>query len=382
MGIKINQVFDKVVSSANLYKAAHQTLLKGLRFKPNGAEWKWQMEYRLIRLQDALQKGTYRHGKYQSFTIYDPKERNILAAQITDRVVHHALNNVIEPIVDRKFIHHSYACRVGKGQHVAMQQAKSMLQANAYYMHLDVKKFFYNIHRPTLFNIISHTLTCEKTLGLVSEIINSSTQHAFYKPDSQQPDLFSVNTYDEYNSTGYPTAARGIPIGNLCSQIFANWYLNELDQFVKHQLKLRYYIRYMDDFVFFGNNKTEMMHAEKAIHQFVDEKLKLQLHASGGATPSAHGLTFLGFRIYTNHVSVKTASVNRFRKKLKYMLKPTDMPPVVHFFDVYKRAQSWNAHASHADSFGLRSKIFNAHPYTKFMFKYQFNELALRERLV
>lgn len=382
MGIKINRVFDKVVSSANLYKAAHQTLLKGLRFKPNGAQWKWQMEYRLIKLQDSLLNGTYRHGKYQSFTICDPKERNILAGQITDRVVHHSLNNIIEPIIDRKFIYHSYACRVGKGQHLAMRNAKSMLQANAYFMHLDVKKFFYNIHRPTLIKIIGHTLSCEKTLGLVNEIINSSTKHPFYKGNSHQPDLFSMNTDDDYNSTGYPTTMRGIPIGNLCSQIFANWYLNELDQFVKHQLKLRYYIRYMDDFVFFGNNKVEMKHAEKLIRQFVDEKLKLRLHESGGATPAAHGLTFLGFRIYKSHVKVKTASVNRFRKKLKYMLRPSDMPTLVHFFDVYRRAQSWNAHASHADSFGMRSKLFDAHPYTRFMFKYHFNEFTLKELLL
>jgi RNA-directed DNA polymerase len=380
MGIKINNVFKYITSSANLYEAAHKTLLKGLRFKANGAAWKWQMEYHLVKLQQELSSGTYVHGKYQSFTIYDPKERNILAAQIKDRVVHHALNNIIEPVVDRKFIYHSYACRKGKGQHMAMRQAKSMLQANTYFMHLDVKKFFYNIHRSTLLGIISKTVHDEATLGLIEEIVNSATRHAFYTPP-QPVDLFNQPTPDAYNYSGYPNATRGIPIGNLCSQVFANWYMNELDQFVKHQLKMKHYIRYMDDFVLFGNNKSEMQQAERHIHDFVSQQLKLQLHASGGAARSAHGLTFLGFRIFTTHTTIKSASVNRFRKKLKHFLKPTELSPVAHFFDVFKRTQAWNAHALHADSFALRSNLFNAHRYTRFMLKNDFNEIKLREQL-
>lgn len=381
MGIKIDKVFNHVTSSANLYQAAHKTLLKGLRFKANGAAWKWQLEYHLIKLQHELKSGTYVHGKYQSFTIYDPKERNILAAQIKDRVVHHALNNIIEPVVDRKFIYHSYACRIGKGQHLAMRHAKAMLQANTYFIHLDVKKFFYNIHRPTLLGIIGNTVHDEAALGLIEEIINSSTRHAFYLPP-RPVDLFNQTLPDEYNYTGYPNATRGIPIGNLCSQVFANWYMNELDQFVKHQLKIKYYIRYMDDFVFFGNNKSEMHEAEHHIQEFAAKQLKLKLHASGGATRCTHGLTFLGFRIFTTHTTIKSASVNRFRKKLKHYLKPTELSPLTHFFDVFKRTQAWNAHALHADSFALRTNLFNAHRYTRFMMKNDFNELKMREQLI
>lgn len=381
MGVKINNVFKYITSSANLYLAAHKTLLKGLRFKPNGAAWKWQMEYHLVKLQHELKSGTYVHSKYQSFTIYDPKERNILAAQIKDRVVHHALNNIIEPIVDRKFIYHSYACRTGKGQHQAMREAKAMLQANTYFMHLDVKKFFYNIHRSTLLGIISKTVHDEATLGLVEEIINSSTRHAFYTPP-RPVDLFNQPTSDEYNYSGYPNATRGIPIGNLCSQVFANWYMNELDQFVKHQLKIKYYIRYMDDFVFFGNNKSEMQKNEQYIQDFTENQLQLKLHSSGGAKRYTHGLTFLGFRIFTTHTTIKSASVNRFRKKLKHYLKPTELSPVEHFFDVYRRTQAWNAHALHADSFALRSNLFNAHRYTRFMMANNFNEIKIRKQLL
>lgn len=379
MAIKIKRCFDGIIDHQNLYRAAHQTTLKGLRFRPQGARWKWKMENHLFALRNELASGQYRHSKYQSFTIYDPKCRTILAAQLKDRVVHHAINNVIEPIVDRKFIGDSYACRQYKGQHLAMKEARRHLQACPYFIHLDVRKFFYNIHRKTLFQIISRTIKDDKTLHLIQEILDSSTRHAHFVPHAPQPfDLFNQTQPNDYNLSGYPNQERGIPIGNLCSQLFANWYLHELDSFIKHKLKQSRYIRYMDDLVLFDSSKKRLQSIEAEVQDFALSHLKLQLHASGGPSLCSRGITFLGFQIHRTHIKMKSESVKRFRKKLKLFLKEADLNSCDSFFDVFRRTQAWNAHAAHADSYGLRKSIFSQHPWTERMFEANFNELTLK----
>lgn len=379
MSIKIKRCFDKIVDHQNLYLSAQQTTLKGLRFKPHGARWKWKLESHLLSLREELISGKYRHGKYQSFTIYDPKQRSILAAQMKDRVVHHAINNVIEPIVDRKFISDSYACRKYKGQHLAMKEARRHVQASPYFIHLDVRKFFYNIHRNTLFEIIARTIKDERALDLIQEILKSSIRHAHFTPQPPATfDLFNQTPQEDYNLSGYPNEERGIPIGNLCSQLFANWYMHELDAFIKHKLKQRRYVRYMDDLVLFDSCKKRLQQCESEIQDFALSNLRLQLHASGGASPCSKGLTFLGFKIYRTHIKMKSESVKRFRKKLTVHLKNANLQSADSFFDVFRRVQAWNAHASHADSYGLRKSMFSKHPWTALMFEANFDEPTLK----
>jgi len=381
MSIKIKNVYDKIVSPENLYRSAHRTLLKGLRYKENGADWKLRMEYHINKIHRQLTDFTYRHGKYQVFKVYYPKERTILAASITDRVVHHALHDVIEPIVDRKFINHSYACRLGRGQHAGIKAAKAMLQANDYCIHLDVKKFFYNIHRDTLLSIVRRTIKDEKADWLLTHIVDSSINHAFFRPAVSLSQLSLFDEMPEVNATGLPDAVRGLPIGNLTSQLLANWYLNELDQFVKHELKHSAYIRYMDDMVIFGNHAKDLNRIEKEISAFCNDKLMLALHDTGGASPYYHGLTFLGFRIFRDHTRVKSASVARFRNKLSYHIAHTDYRKKEGFDELFARAQSWNAHAANADTWQLRTKVFGRYPVTEFMMKNNFKTAKINQLL-
>ncbi len=381
MGIKIKNVYEMVVSPENLYRSAHRTLLKGLRYKENGAGWKLRMEYHINMIHRHLSDLTYKHGKYQVFKVYDPKERTILAASITDRLVHHAVHDVIEPIVDRKFIHHSYACRLGKGQHAGVKAAKAMLQANDFCIHLDVKKFFYNIHRNTLLAIVRRTIKDEKADWLLTHIVDSSINHAFFKPEINPMQLSLFDEIPEVNATGLPDAARGLPIGNLTSQLLANWFLNELDQFVKHELKHNAYIRYMDDMVVFGNNPAQLNQLEREINLFCNERLLLTLHASGGASPYRHGLTFLGFRIFRDHMRIKSAAVARFRNKLSHHIAHTDYRTKAGFDDLFARVQSWNAHAASADTWQLRSRVFGQYPVTEFMIKNNFNTNKINQLL-
>lgn len=374
MGIKIKDKYTEVCSPANLYRAAHVTLLGGLRFKEDGALWKWQMEHHISRLHRELSRFTYKHGSYEVFKVYDPKERYILAAGIRDRVVHHALHDVIEPVMDRKFIHHSYACRKGKGQHQALRTTRSFLQRYDYHIHLDVKKFFNSIHRATLLDIIRRTVRDEGIDWLLTRIIDSSNNHAYAQKtgiEKQQLSLFD-NTPSELHpkreAIPAPTdKVRGLPIGNLTSQLLANWYLNELDQFVKHRLKHFAYIRYMDDFVLFANRKETLKKLEEEITAYCEGYLQLKLHPSGGASRSENGLTFLGFRVFKGHMRLKGASATRMRNNLRYHIAHTDYHTPSGFTELFQRVQSFNAHMAHGNTYRLRQKVFGRYPVTQLM---------------
>ncbi len=377
MAIKIRNMYERVYEPANLYRAAHVTLLKGLRFRPKGAEWKKDMEYHVHGLYHKLKNRSYRHGSYEVFKVYDPKERVILAAPLSDRVVHHAVHDLIEPVIDRKFIAHSYACRRGKGQHIGLKKAQSFLRGYDYFIHLDVKKYFYSIHRPTLKQIMRRTVHDEGIDWLLSEIIDSSTRHPYSERTAlgTQTELFAAPPAEIPKITN---DVRGLPIGNLCSQLFANWYLNELDQFVKHQLKHHPYLRYMDDFVLFSNDKRQLMALEREITDYCLHVLKLYLHPSGGASVYRNGLTFLGFRIFRDHIRVKPASVRRFTKRLVNDVATIPYRSPEGFEQLYRKVQSWNAHVQHADSFGLRRQVLGRYKVTAFMHRLDFDYKLMR----
>jgi retron-type reverse transcriptase len=377
MGIKIKHQYAVVCHPANLYRAAHKTLLKGLRFKQNGAGWKLRMEYHLYKLHRQLTEFTYKHGKYNMFKVYDPKERTILVANISDRVVHHALHDVIEPLVNRKFIHHSYACRKGKGQHRGVMAAQAMLRTYDYFIHLDVKKYFYSIHRPTLLKIVRRTIKDEGIDWLLTTIIDSSDKHP-YNQDTEQMTLFDAPKPD---ISFIADSVHGIPIGNLTSQLLANWYLNEVDQYVKHCLKYSAYIRYMDDFVLFSNSKERLRELENEITSYCMDNLGLSLHPSGGGASYRQGLTFLGFRIFRDHIRLKSASVARFRKNLKYYIEHIPFQTKEGFEELCCRVQSWNAHAAHGDTWHLRQNVFGQYRVTRFMMQHHFNINEMNRQL-
>jgi len=329
------RLFEEVTSFKNLLLAAAKAQ-KGKRMKPNTARFNFFLEKELVRLQAELLSQTYRPGRYRSFYVYEPKPRLISAAPYRDRVVHHALCNVIEPIFDRTFIYDSYACRPDKGTHIALDRAQGFLRANKYVLQCDIQKYFPSINHEVLLSIIAGKIKDERTVWLAKLIIESAASGVRQVASS----------------------AVGIPIGNLTSQFFANLYLNELDYFIKFNLRERYYIRYMDDFLLFGNDKAHLNKRKSEINGFLQEHLKLRLHPKKSVVfPVKEGVKFLGFRIFREHRRLKKENIKRFLKRIK-MQKALFLKGLFSIERIRDSLQCWNAHASYGNTYRLRKSLF------------------------
>ncbi len=338
--------YKQIYSIENLMQAGHRTLLDGRRYKREGSFFKLYYEKHLLQIQKELQSKTYKPGKYRIFTIYEPKQRLVLAAPLKDRVVHHALHDVVEPLIDSKFIYDSYACRQNKGTHKAITRAQRFLQANAYFTHLDVKKYFLNIDHMIIKNILKKHFVDVAILDLFDVIIDSPL------PKDQNVDLFNP-----------VVTPKGLPIGNLTSQFLANLYLNELDQYVKHKLRCRYYLRYMDDFVVFGNDRNWLKQAQQSIIAFCDSKLQLALHLKGGIKNYSESLGFLGFKIYRKHKKIKGVSLNRFMRKYQAKKKLVALE-VIDDKALQRSVDSWKNHSSFGDTYRLHYFLKNKYNLT------------------
>jgi len=366
----LSNIYHKVCSIENLYRAAKATLAKGRRYFEEGAQFSFHCEREISRLREELLTETYKHGRYTLFKVYDPKERVIAAAPMRDRVVHHAVHDVIEPVLDRMFIYDSYACRKDKGTHRALRRASSFLHANRYTLHLDVKGYFPSIRHDVLKSILQRYIVDEKTLWLLNEIIDSSH---YLSMEDRQSSIFNLQSsiahpqlslFDPPSSLNLQSSIpKGLPIGNLTSQFFANLYLNELDQYVKHTLKWRYYLRYMDDMALFDNDKARLRMLGEELGDFVEARLKLRFHEGASPMPVSRGLTFLGFRLFPNHWRLKSGSVNRFVRRMKGYQKDCaegKMPPE----KLTQSVQSWIAHASYAQTYELRRQLLSRLAFT------------------
>lgn len=326
---KIRGIYSEVISKENLYRAAYMAS-RGRRYRDSTADFNFSLEEEIGRLYEELSAKTYRHGKYRLFTIYDPKERSIAAAPFKDRVVHHAVHDVIEPIIDKTFIYDSYACRKDKGTHKAVDRAQKFLRANAFCLHGDVKKYFPSINHGIIKGLLRKRIEDEDLLWLLDEIVDS----AKYAAES------------------------GLPIGNLTSQFFANLYLNELDYFIKFDLRLRYYLRYMDDFLIFGNDKNELSGIKGKVREFLGERLALNLHEGKSQIyKTANGIKFLGFRIFKDYRRIASDNLRRFKNRLKkfgYALENGKMGKV----KARDSVRCWVAHSSYANAKALRFNIW------------------------
>ena len=336
---KINNVYPEIISRENLYRSAHLAA-RGRRYGDAVADFNFNLEEEMGALHRELADKTYRHRKYRMFTIYDPKKRNIAAAPFRDRVVHHAVHDVIEPFIDKTFIHDSYACRKGKGTHIAVDRTQSFLRANRFCLHGDVKKYFPSIDHRVLKEMLAKRTTDKDLLWLANGIIDSASQVM-------------------ESSVPRDGGGKGLPIGSLTSQFFANLYLNELDYFLKFDMRCRYYLRYMDDFLIFGNDKEELYEAKIRIRDFLKNKLQLDLHEGKSQVyKTRNGIKFLGFRIYENHRRLASDNVKRFKKRLKRFAYDAENGRI----DAEKISDSircWVAHSRYADTGGLRHRICN-----------------------
>ncbi len=373
----LHGLFERMTDLDALFAAAHATLSHGRRFRGEGARFKFDLECEVLRLHKALTAGRYRHGRYRLFTVRDPKMRIIAAAPVRDRVVHHAVHDAIEPRLDRMFIHDSYACRAGKGTHRAIDRAHGFLRANRYGLHLDVKQYFRSINHDLLKALLRRYVADERALDLLLAIIDSTAYLAHSseagrsvtEPVPGPQGMLALEGLEpaaaDRDTTG---KVRGIPLGNLTSQFFANLYLNELDQYIKHTLKVRYYARYMDDMLLFADDKVRLLEWEHAVRAFARDRLRLELHPSGGPRPVTRGIGFLGFRLFPEHRRLNRKSVTRFIRRMNaYVsehetLRDDEQQYAQYAHGINQSVQSFHAHALHGNTYALRQRLYSRYP--------------------
>lgn len=339
-------MWETLTSLRNLFAAYHQAAA-GKRSKPDVAGFEMNLEDNIFCLREKLIHHTYHHGPYHSFYIHDPKKRLISAACFEDRVVHHALCRVIEPPIEKSFIFDSYANRIGKGTHKALDRCTQYLRRYEYYLQLDIRQYFPSIDHAILMRILSRKIRDEQVLALCQHILSSGVgvlnedyQMVYFPGD----DLFSANR------------PRGLPIGNLTSQFWANVYLNGLDHKIKRQLRCPGYVRYVDDMLLFSDSKAELRVMWFAIVRALAD-LRLTIHQKEPQpTPSWHGVTFLGFRCFPDHRRLKRTKAIYARRKIKsdwIAVQNNEMTP--EYF--VQRLQSWISHAGYGNTWGLRRSI-------------------------
>jgi len=314
-------LFDSLCSFENIH-LAYLKARKGKRFKKDIISFSYELENNLILIKKSLETQTYEHGKYKEFIIQDSKKRLIRAPLFKDRIVHHALCNIIEPIFEKTFIFDSYACRINKGVHRGIKKLKAFLKDNKdeYCLKCDISKYFDSINQEILLRIIKNKIKDEKIIWLIKQIINSFNQETRV----------------------------GIPIGNLTSQLFANIYLNELDQFVKHSLKQKKFIRYMDDFLILGKEKQIIHILKNEIKIFLEKNLRLRFNPKkANIFPLSLGIDFLGYIVFKQYVLLRKSSVKRLLRKIKSKTMGGGRI----------NTNMWFSYAKHGDAYFLRKKL-------------------------
>lgn len=278
----IRNEYDKYLTFENLMRA-HQKSRKGKNYRDNIIKFNLKQEEYIMYLYNELKNLTYKHGNYREFYVKEPKLRKIEASKYIDRVVHTwYVESFLKNTFMKQFLPTSYACVEGKGMHRAaldvqkgMRKCKSKY-GNYYILKMDIAKFFPSINKDVLFNIMKKKIKDKKVLWLTKEIIYS-------KKDSE-----------------------GIPIGNYTSQIFANIYLNEIDQYIKNILKVKFYYRYMDDSIILVEHKSEAKEILEKIKRYLEENLKLKLNSKTNIFKSTQGVNFCGYKINEYRLKIRS----------------------------------------------------------------------------
>ncbi len=339
-------LYPRLCGWANLERAYHKAR-RGKRKYWSVADFEYSWESELLRLQRELQDHTYRPGPYHSFYIHDPKRRLISAAPFRDRVAHHALCNLIEPIFERRFIADSYANRVGKGTHRALDRCTYFARRYRYVLQCDIKQHFPAIDHAILRDILARPIACPETLGLIDTILASGR---------------GVLT-EQYGMVYFPgddllaaARPRGLPIGNLTSQFWSNCYLNPLDHFIKRDLTCPAYLRYVDDFLLFADDIATLHHWRAAIIDFL-ATLRLTLH-EGRAQPRpvTEGIPFLGFVVYPDHRRLKRSRKLAYQRRLRGLWALYRAGRVTGG-EVVASLKGWLAHVSYGNCWALAERL-------------------------
>jgi hypothetical protein len=282
------QLMAKIADAENL-RLAFWKAAKGKRGKADCRVFQERLDENLATLGAELLADDVPVGNYHYFKVHDPKERLICAAAFRERVLHHALMNVCEPVLERAAVFDSYACRKGKGRLLAVERAQGYARGHRWFLKMDIRKYFDSIHHETLRGLLARKFKDSVLLGLFDRIIGSY----------------------------HTTPGRGLPIGNLTSQHFANFYLGSLDRFLKEELQREAYVRYMDDFVVWGGSGRELRAVCERVRVFLAAELKLELKANTAINRTAFGMDFLGYRLFPGTVRLARRSKVRFARKFR-----------------------------------------------------------------
>jgi retron-type reverse transcriptase len=335
-------LYPKIYNMKNLvlaYKKARKGKTKKLYVK----EFEENLAYNLKVLHDELKNQNYNPEPLEIFILRDPKTRKISKSVFRDRIVHHALFKIIESIFDKTFIYDSCANRINKGNLFAIKRFETFMkkvskngkingwfnnnQIKGYCLKLDIKHYFQEINHRVLINIIQKKIKDKKVIWLIKKILRN------YKTRNMKQ--------------------IGMPLGNLTSQFFANVYLNELDYFIKHKLKAKYYLRYVDDFVILYNSKLQLKIWKQEINDFLKKNLKLELHPDKSRIISLlKGIDFVGFRNFYYYKLLRNRNIKKMIMKIK-SYKEGDIPKE----KIIESFQGWQAYAKWANSFKLRKRI-------------------------
>ncbi len=294
--MKFVHTYNDIICVENLL-GAWKEFLNGKRKRKDVQEFQLHLMDNILSLHQDLKNKTYKHGRYEAFNISDPKPRNIHKASVRDRLFHHAIYRQLYPYFDNTFIADSYSCRNNKGTHRAIDRLRSFVNKvsknntkTVWVFKSDIRKFFASIGHSILMNILKKHISDKDIISLLEEIVGS----------------FSSGE-----------KRKGLPLGNLTSQLFVNVYMNELDKFVKHKLKAKYYIRYADDFVILSRDRQELLEIHRCIGAFLKEELQLKLHKRKTSIETfSSGVDFLGWVHFPTHRVLRSVTKRRMLKRI------------------------------------------------------------------
>ena len=317
--IEFKHSYHHIISIENLL-SAWKEFVRGKRYRKDVQEFERNFMANIISLHNDLTTKTYIHSKYQHFKISDPKPRDIHKASVRDRLIHHALHRMLSPFFTKTFVADSNSCQDGKGTHLALNRFRKFIDIvsqnhtqTVWLLKCDIRKFFANIDQTILLEIIGKYIPDRDIISLMSVIVQS------------------------FHST---TPCIGLPLGNLTSQLLVNIYMNEFDQFVKHGLKQKHYIRYADDFVFMHGDKGVLLEVLPKVHDFLEESLKLKLHPDKVFIKTiASGVDFLGWVHFPDHRVLRTATKKRMFRNIE--IKEGKIETVQSYLGLLKHGNGW-----------------------------------------
>lgn len=334
------ELFKRLCDAAHLIRSAKEAA-RGKKRRPDVAGFLLELEGECFRLADELARGTWQPGSYRTFIIREPKPRLISAAPFRDRVVHHAIVALLEPYFEKRFVAHSYACRVGKGTHRALDRATMLARRRKFVLKGDIAKFFPSIDHEILKVEVRRVIADERLLGVLDQVI-----------DGSNPQESVIAWYEGDDLITPAVRRRGIPIGNLTSQFLANAFLDRFDHFVMDRQGYGEFVRYCDDFLVFGDSRQELWELRGRIEAFL-RTMRLTLHPDkGGVHSTRSSFPFLGFVIKGGARRLQRAGVVRATRRLRASQTELALGQITREA-MQARVAAWIGHASHARGRGV-----------------------------